>query len=302
MKRTAATALALLAAACAGAPPARPPLELAPFTVLRAENFPGAKSVLAGFAAADDDPRMRVGDAALLGLELHRVDTIERLLLLLEVAEIPKQRDATGASVRPSTRVTITSTHKPTDGGEPTTEDRHHDVHPITVRLSRFDAAGSPLRTSQATLYEEPLAFGWWPYTQPASDAHGEDYAFALTMSLQELASRDPVLQDLLFRVVDEPSLWSVAAHLGVQVTLAWEASGRAHDAVPVDGFAGEVRPASLELRVNGSTASWVTMLVTKPNGASRACGGLVGAIAQHPNEPGRLAVVRLLATRRGAP
>jgi len=54
---------------------------------------------------------------------------------------------------------------------------------------------------------------------------------------------------------------------------------------VDVPWFAGEVRCGQMDLCINGATM---------------ACGGLVGAIARHPTEPGRLAVLRLLATRRG--
>jgi hypothetical protein len=135
------------------------------------------------------------------------------------------------------------------------------------------------------------------------ASAHDSDMAFALTMSLQELAVRDAVLQELVFRVVDEPSLWSVATHLGVNVQLRWGDDRYPPRTVAIDHapeLGDEVRSAMFELRVNGDSAAWVTLLVGKPRGAMRACGGLIGAIAQHPADPERLAVVRLLATRRG--
>jgi len=308
-----ALVVASLAMGCA-APPPRPPLVLEPFTALRPEDFPGAPSVLSGFATEDGSTPMRIGDAALLGLEVHRDGWIERQLLLLEVADLhwrPAQGvvingvarpDGGGVKVRPSHTFTITWTTRPAADAdaEPEVEQRSHAVNPVDVRLTRLDAAGRSLGTSVATLYEQPLATGWWPYTQPVRDVVAHDHAFALTMSMQELAARDAVLQDLLFRVVDTPSLWSIATHLGVGVVVKWKATNPPPAPVAVDGFAGEVRTWPFELQVNGDTASWVTMLVSQPHSGTRVCGGLVGAIAQHPTDPRRLAVVRLLAMRRG--
>lgn len=284
---------------CTAPPTTRPPLELAPFLALRAAHFPGAASLLQGFAAPDADPAMRVGDAALLGLELRRNGKSERHLILLEVAAIPQQARSAGlAGQRVTSRFTVTAAG-PQPDATTNTEERSHVVHAIDVRLTRFAEDGRRLRTSVARLFEEPLATGFWPHTEPAKGELAGDYAFALTMSLQELAGRDAVLQDLLFRVVDEPSLWSLATHLGAAVVLRWEPRSAPAEVVGIAGHPS-VRKARCELRVNGDSASWLDLLVTKPQGATRVCGGLVGAIAQHPSEPDRLAVLRLLATRRG--
>ena len=308
----------VLAGACASPPPTRPPLELAPFLTLRAEHFPGAANVLTGFAAPDDDPQLRVGDAALLGLEVHRGSHSERLLLLLEVVDLG-WKNATNVTIdgvsqqapasfryRPAQSFTVTTTRSggpPPDGTPAEPDVRTHTVHPVQLRLQRSDAAGTPQRTSTITLFEEPLATGWWPYTQQGATPRDRDMAFALTMSLQELAGRDPVLQELLFRVVDEPSLWSVATHLGVNVVMRWDDARHPPRTVAVEhdrALGDEVRSTMIDLVVNGDSAAWVTLLVARPHSGSRACGGLVGAIAQHASESDRLAVVRLLATRRG--
>lgn len=280
------------------------PPEVARLQELQASHFPGAASLLAGLAAADDDPAMRIGDAALLGLEFRRSATIERQLLLLEVVDLPWQSAANGSQrVRQSTRVTIPgSPRHPADGT--TIEPRSLDVHALRLRLTRCDAAGQRLRTSEVMAFEEPLAVGWWPYAAPPRELRTADLAAALTMSLQELAGRDAVLQELLFRFVDEPSLWSVATHLGLRIELRWADGPRPTRIVAIEdptGLGEQVRSTSLELLVNGDPASRVTLLVTKPRGASRVCGGLVGAIAQHATDPERLAIVRLLAMRRGA-
>ncbi len=283
----------LLLAACVGAPAVRPSVDLQPFMRLRADDFPGAKSLLDGLAAPDDDPTPRVGDAALLAVELHDDGAVERQLMLMQVhAVMPREQLLS---------FTATTTSTPTDGGEPRTERRTWNVHAIQVQLSRHAADGTFLHTSLLQLYEEPLATGWWPSSERAASARDRDMEGTLTMSMQEIASRDPTMQDLLFRIVDRPSLLSIAAHFGVKVVVAWAAPPWPPEIVDVTDSATTVRRSPLALRVNGNTAAWVDLLVAKPRGATMVCGGLFGAIARHGTDADRFVVVRLLATRRGA-
>lgn len=208
-------------------------------------------------------------------------------------------------SIRQTRSFTITqsSRHQGQGDTESKVEERRYRVHPVSVRLQRFDVAGKLLNVSKATLYEEPLVAGFWPFTQDDKSKRDWDMAFALTMTLQELAIKDPVLQDLLFRVVDRPSIWSMITHFGIHVQLTWD-NVRQGDVVMSRDFlpelGSEVRTAKFDLKVNGSTAALLTLLVAKPGGASFVCGGLVGAIVEHPQDPSRRAVARLLGTRRG--
>src|SRR5690349_7292674 len=104
---------------------------------------------------------MRVGDAALLGLEIRRGGTVERQLLLLEVRALPVTTGANGAPVRLATSVD-TKVTLDTDL-DPTVEQRTWTLHPIDVRLARYDADGTLRAESTARLHEEALANGWWP-------------------------------------------------------------------------------------------------------------------------------------------
>ena len=214
-------------------------------------------------------------------------------MLRLEVTSIPHWEYTAGSLTmkgRPSSIATISP--------GPDEPERQYKILPVTMQLDRLDADGRCLATSTAEMFEEPLRTGFWPYALAEPDDVDLDLAFALTMTLQRLATADPVLQDLLFRIVDRPSLWSVATHLGVTVAMRWGA-----DASPIDPqppLTAPLRCTTLELKINGDTASWVDMVVAQTSTTSAACGGLVGAIARHPTEPGRSAVVRLLATRRG--
>lgn len=285
-----------LAAACSSPPAVRPALDLASFTSFDTAAFPGGTKVLAGFAQPDEDPAIRVGDAALLGVELHRAGVVERQLLLLEAHAVPPE--LIDGVQRPRVVRAFEIVWTAADG---TTKERTHPIRGIDVQLTRLRSDGELLQRSVALLWEEPLATGWWPYSYSNPPQREDDLAFALSMTVQELANSDPNLKDLLFRVVDAPSLWSIATNFGVNVNLAWSVPPDP-ERVDVPWFAGEVRRAQMALRINGDTSSWVDMLVAQPKDATRVCGGLVGVIARHPTESGRMAVVRLLATRRGAP
>jgi hypothetical protein len=284
-------------AACASPPASqRMPVDVAPFAALQAADFLGASAVLAAFAAPDDDPKMRVGDAALFGVELRREGSVDRLLVLLEIEDL----------IRETHGFTVTTTSAPANGGPDVAAEaarRTYRAHPVKVRLRRLDAAGKPSRASSATLYDEPMATGLWPFAQRDAPQRAVDMATALLLTLQRLAENDAVLKDLLFRVVDAPSVWSVATRLGIHVALEWVTDQFPPQAVAVElpsALGPEARSALLAVKVNGDPALGVHVIMVKPAGASRVCGGIVGAVAQHPRHPERLAVVRLLATRRG--
>jgi len=266
-----ATALLLAGlAACSATVAVRPADDFTPFTDLRAADFPGAAKILTGWAPPDDDRALRPGDAALFAVAMQRDGDVRRELLLLEVVGF-------GAAGRRMRTATITTTRA---GAEP----RHRRIwlHDIEVALRRFDAEGHPVAASEVTLFEEALRSGWWPDADPEASQSDRNHSFAMTMSLQNVIDSDPTLQDLLFVVVDKPSLFSIATHLGVKVNIQTTTNPhRLREAPPFDGLApgATVAVTDKDLTINGSR---------------------VGAVARNADDPGRTAVVRLLATRRG--
>lgn len=306
--RAASTSLVLLAAACSGAPDdrwRRPELDVAPFAALDANGFPGAAAVLAGFAPCDDDPALRVGDAALFGVEIHRANDVERVLLRLEVRDLFTTTErVTGGTIRE--RPIGTYAHKVTHIDGKTRAERVEtidvDVNPVRVALTRFDADGREQQTSEATLFEQALATGLWPVTRTDATLQQHALATLCSSSLSDVAGDDAVLRELLFRVVERPSLWSIVTSLGIEVMPVWMPAADRSATIDVAPLSAAARPLTLMLLVNGDVVLWVDLLVTKPNGATMACGGIAGAIARHPKDAGRMAVVRLLATRRGPP
>lgn len=307
IRRRASVAALLLLAGCASQPSARSlhlwSFDGARIAALGAEQFPGAATVLSGFAPSDDDPAMRVGDTALLGVEITNGDTVDRMLLVLEVTSLlldAAVKEGTGERIRPS----FTATHtfqrwNPNTRSLGATETIKAEVHPVRVALIRLDANGQRQQVSEATLFEEPLVAGLWPHADRTASERDEALCSTLTRTLQDLANDDEVLQDLLFRIVEKPSLLSIARYLGVAVVLVWTTFAEPQ-LVQLPGVDTQVRRVSLEVNINTEAGLLVDLAVAKPNGATMTCGGLIGAIARHPNDASRFAVVRLLGTRRG--
>lgn len=274
--------------------------DLTAVTELRAADFPGADTILRGFAPPDDDPALRVGDAALFGLALTNGGEVQRQLLLLEVTQL----DSASAkfadhaiTLRPTTEAIVTTT-----GSDGTVKRETLTLHDVGVSLRRFDAAGRQLASAGLVLYEEALCTGFWPDADPAASRRDRLLASVLAVSLQNLANGEPTLQQLLFTVVDPPGLWSIATHLGVHVGLRTGFGDP--DAAPPPllpaATGAEVRRSPMDVAINGSDALWADLLVVRPRGATMVAGGLVAAIARNPRDPGRTATIALLATRRG--
>lgn len=290
--------LPLLLTACATAPVPRPQPTTDPVLALAAADFPGAPSLLHGVDALDDDAAMRPGDAALFALEFTRGTTIERQLLLLEVHALPVATVQVGAQQHVAAKghdIKLTTTSS--DG---TTSVRDYRLRDVDVRFRRFTADGQPLADATATLFVEALRAGWWPDTAPGAARRDNDLATVLTLSLQSLANSEPTLQELLFLVVDRPSLLSIAGHLGVKVVVRSTVDQAQSFLPPLAAASGQpVRVHSIDLDVNGAQALFADLLVVEPRAATMLCGGLVGAVARHPTAPDRRVVARLLATRR---
>lgn len=295
---------ALLAAvsslgACTAPVVARPGLDVAPIAALRAADYPGAAAILQGFDPPTPADDWRVGDRALLALEVHDGDRTDRRLLLLEVENVESTAyyRATSAHWLPvrqkvQHRVSLTSA----DGA---VEERTVASTPIRVRLVQFDADGTERRRSSLRLFEELLANGLEPL-HTSDDQDRQVRALLLLLTLQELGTADPTLAELLFAVVDRPGLLSVLWHLGAHIRLE----------SPVGGIPCEIpgipvgRPPTvqaLDVSVNGSPALYGDVVATSGQHPFAVAGGILGGVARHARDPGRWVVVRLLAARRGA-
>jgi hypothetical protein len=121
-------------------------------------------------------------------------------------------------------------------------------------------------------------------------------------LSYFDLVQHTPGLQDICFKVVDMPSVWSMIRHAGVTANLtfqteqfraadafAWESSGN----TPSYYF-----PILLEL--NKQSALKVTFVVTSPKPPLLGCGGIVGMLAEKPGDKETYLTLRVVSARRG--
>lgn len=124
---------------------------------------------------------------------------------------------------------------------------------------------------------------------------------FALR-SFYQAASEIPACRDVLEQVLQKPSLWSIAGHLGLNATFkyGWQGvrilpTGRFPVSTPV-----YVLPVSLAL--NGQPALEAQLAVTSTRPPLRNCAGIVALVAGHPTDASKLVFMRLLSARTAKP
>ena len=305
------SAAAVLSAACSSVPsaPTGAPtaIELAAFAAFDPSHFPGAKRGFEGFAQIDPEPDLRVGDAVLLGLEVDDGESVVRRMLELQV----KSMLPTAATLDEETRTLVWTRGKHTCQARLTKEEvaadgsvvervvqRDLELTPIGLQLRLLDEHGAELSKSTAVLYDELLQAGLWPACLDDAAADEGVMSAVLLLTLQRLGADDAVLHELLFTVVDKPSVFSVLAHFGISVVVSAR-KGTEGPALRLGDRDVDCRVLPVDLDVNGSRAMCVHILCEKPRSPGSVAAGIVGVVARHPTEP-RTAVARLLAMRRG--
>lgn len=119
-------------------------------------------------------------------------------------------------------------------------------------------------------------------------------------MSYVHLVQETPGLDDLFYKVVKLPSVWSVVSHLGVSATLNLETDYVA----PTSTTNWNLLPETpcytfpLTLRVNGQPALVTTMVVVPPRPPLLQCGGIVGLLAEKPNDKKTYLILRIISAR----
>jgi hypothetical protein len=109
-------------------------------------------------------------------------------------------------------------------------------------------------------------------------------------------------LHDIMLKVVDLPSIWSIIWKRGVSANLLfetehWRAADLASWKLPSDG---PVYLAPMNLELNKHRALDVTLVVTSPRPPLLPCGGVVGFIAQNPAEQEIYLTLQIVSARRG--
>jgi hypothetical protein len=119
-------------------------------------------------------------------------------------------------------------------------------------------------------------------------------------LSYFNFAQHTPGLQDIFFKVVDMPSVWSMVRHVGVSANLRFETEQfRAADAFAWQ--TSENAPAyyfPMALDLNNQPALKLTLVVTTPKSPLLGCGGIVGMLAEKPGEKETYLTLRIVSAR----
>ena len=119
-------------------------------------------------------------------------------------------------------------------------------------------------------------------------------------MSYFSVVGETPHLEELMFKVVDLPTVWSVVGHLGVKTDLNIDSQHFA----PADAAAWGVPThppvyyLPMEFRLNNRPGLRISLAVTTPKAPFLACGGIVGILAEKPSQQETYLTVRILSAR----
>jgi len=104
-------------------------------------------------------------------------------------------------------------------------------------------------------------------------------------------------LSDILFKLVDLPSIWSIARNKGVTANFHFGSKEiRERQVAPGSPAAYEI-PLSLEL--NGQVALHITLAATRPQPPLLACAGITGLVATRPGAKDTYLAVQLISAKR---
>ena len=125
--------------------------------------------------------------------------------------------------------------------------------------------------------------------------AGGFPALFSYFNSVQET----PELDSIMLKVVSLPSVWSMVKNLGLTPSLA---IGSPRDRVgpvslPAWGFPSRSALYTLPMQINANEhhALTFTMIVTDPHPPFLVCGGIVGFLAENPDDPENYLTLRVI-------
>jgi hypothetical protein len=122
-------------------------------------------------------------------------------------------------------------------------------------------------------------------------------------MSYFNAVGETPSLDEIMWKVVSLPSIWSIVKHRGITAWLNFDV----HNIRPVplpSGWNlpgnGEVYAFPLSVTLNEEPALYVTLIITSPGRSLVACGGIVGFVAQNPDDEENYLTLRVVSAQQG--
>jgi len=122
-------------------------------------------------------------------------------------------------------------------------------------------------------------------------------------MSYFEIVQRTAGLENILFKIVDLPSLWSMIRHGGVNANIRMDSKHIAAASTTVLPL--PTNPAlyqyPLVLELNNQPALNITLIVTAPQPPLLSCGGIVAMVVERPGSQGAYMTLRVISARSSA-
>ena len=157
------------------------------------------------------------------------------------------------------------------------------------------------------------LAYGPRPFGEKAM-ARGRELTNIIHLTVEEeraLGGAGPALEsyftivqqteglsDILFKLVDLPSMWSIARNKGVDVNFHFgNKEIRERKVAAGNPVAYEI---PLALKLNGQAALQITIVATRPQPPLLTCAGITGLVATRPGAKDTWLAVQLLSAKRG--
>jgi hypothetical protein len=122
-------------------------------------------------------------------------------------------------------------------------------------------------------------------------------------MSYFAIVQQTAGLDDILFKILDLPSLWSMIRHGGVNANIRFDTQhiAMAPDALLTLPTNPKLYQFPVALDLNNQPALNITFLATAPQPPLLTCGGIVGMLVERPDGKGTYLTLRVISARRSA-
>jgi hypothetical protein len=111
-----------------------------------------------------------------------------------------------------------------------------------------------------------------------------------------EAGTTVPAFAEVLERVVEKPSLWSIAGHLGLRATITYPWDGEGLIARDASAGPPALFQIPVELNFNGKPALRAWLAVGVPRPPLHVSAGVLGVYAEHPSDPQKRLYIRTVA------
>jgi hypothetical protein len=188
----------------------------------------------------------------------------------------------------------------------------------LGLGLDQATAALYRLTTQEQQKKKDKIAFNFGIANQPFSSAEiSHDRAAAALMHMTPAEERalaggipalyfyfnsvqdTPELDTILFKVLSLPSVWSLVKNVGLSPGIT---IGSPHERILPLALPGWNLPSpsllyalSVEVTINKHPALALTMIVTDPHPPFLVCGGIVGFLAENPDDPENYLTLRVI-------